>query len=84
MMAQHAPTSRPKPPPPIEEEAGATLKLGEFQDADTLTLSEANLVIEALLAKRDADRKDRNVTEYVPPRLWSFCARRQRLGTGGW
>lgn len=64
-MSHHAPTSRPKPPPPIEEEAGTVLRLGEFQDVDTLTLSEASLVINALLAKRKKDRKDRNETEIL-------------------
>ncbi|OIW34986.1 hypothetical protein CONLIGDRAFT_627022 [Coniochaeta ligniaria NRRL 30616] len=64
-MSHHAPTSRPKPPPPGEEEASTVLKLGEFQDVDTLTLSEASLVINALLAKRKKDRKDRNETEIL-------------------
>jgi DNA-directed RNA polymerase II subunit RPB4 len=64
-MSHHAPTSRPKPPPPGEEEASSVLKLGEFQDVDTLTLSEASLVINALLAKRKKDRKDRNETEIL-------------------
>ncbi|KAK4165839.1 HRDC-like protein [Cladorrhinum sp. PSN259] len=59
----HAPTARAKPPPPGEEEAGAFLKLGEFEDVDTLTLSEASLVINALISKRRKDRKDRNDTE---------------------
>lgn len=59
----HAPTARSKPPPPGEEEAGAVLKLGEFDDVDTLTLSEASLVINALISKRRKDRKDRNDTE---------------------
>ncbi|KAK4128311.1 hypothetical protein N657DRAFT_638763 [Parathielavia appendiculata] len=61
----HAPTSRSKPPPPGEEEAGAVLKLGEFEDVDTLTLSEASLVINALMAKRRKDRKDRNETDVL-------------------
>jgi DNA-directed RNA polymerase II subunit RPB4 len=61
----HAPTARSKPPPPGEEEAGAVLKLGEFQDVDTLTLSEAALVINALMAKRRKDRKDRNETDVL-------------------
>ena len=61
----HAPTSRSKPPPPGEEEAGAILKLGEFDNVDTLTLSEASLVINALMAKRKKDRKDRNETEVL-------------------
>lgn len=62
-MSQHAPTSRPKPPAPIEEEASTTLRLGEFENVDTLTLSEASLVIDALMAKRKKDRKERNETE---------------------
>ena len=58
----HAPTSRSKPPPPGEEDA-AKLKLGEFQDVDTLTLSEASLVINALIAKRRKDAKGRPINE---------------------
>jgi DNA-directed RNA polymerase II subunit RPB4 len=61
----HAPTARSKPPPPGEEEAGAVLKLGEFEGVDTLTLSEASLVINALMAKRRKDRKDRNETDVL-------------------
>jgi DNA-directed RNA polymerase II subunit RPB4 len=64
-MSHFAPTSRPKPPPTGEEEAGSVLKLGEFQNVDTLTLSEANLVINALIAKRNKDRKGANETEYA-------------------
>jgi DNA-directed RNA polymerase II subunit RPB4 len=61
----HAPTARSKPPPPGEEEAGAVLRLGEFEGVDTLTLSEASLVINALMAKRRKDRKDRNETDVL-------------------
>lgn len=61
--------SRPKPPPPGNEEASATLNLGEFQNVDTLTLSEAALVLNALVAKRRNDRKNVNETEYVRPAL---------------
>src|SRR4051812_45632166 len=61
----HAPTSRSKPPPPGEEEASAVLRLGEFDDVDTLTLSEAALVINALMSKRRKDRKDRNETDVL-------------------
>lgn len=57
--------SRPKPIQAGNEEAGSTLNLGEFQDVDTLTLSEAALVINALVAKRRADRRNVNETEYV-------------------
>ncbi len=64
--------SRPKPPPPGTEEASANLNLGEFQNVDTLTLSEAALVLNALVAKRRNDRKNVNETEYV--RLLCPCA----------
>ncbi|RYP92475.1 hypothetical protein DL770_001421 [Monosporascus sp. CRB-9-2] len=63
-MSQHAPTSRPKPRPAGNEEAGDTINLGEFQDVETLTLSEAALVINALVTKRRNERK-MNETEYV-------------------
>ncbi|OAA53777.1 DNA directed RNA polymerase 2 polypeptide d [Niveomyces insectorum RCEF 264] len=59
------PTSRPKPPPPGEEEAGVELKLGEFEGVETLSLSEAWLVINALEAKRRNDRKNVNETEVL-------------------
>lgn len=71
-------TSRPKPVAAGNEEAGASLQLGEFQDVDTLTLSEASLVINALVAKRRADRRNVNETEWVGPP--PFFARRGR----GW
>lgn len=57
--------SRPKPPAAGNEEASATLNLGEFQNVDTLTLSEASLVLNALVAKRRNDRKNVNETEYA-------------------
>ncbi len=41
------------------------LKLGEFEGVDTLTLSEASLVINALMTKRRKDRKDRNETDVL-------------------
>lgn len=59
----HPRTSRPKPPAPGNEEASAVLNLGEFQDVDTLTLSEAALVLNALHAKRKNDRRNVNNTE---------------------
>ena len=58
--------SRPKPVPAGNEEASANLNLGEFQNVDTLTLSEAALVLNALVAKRRNDRKNVNETEYDP------------------
>ncbi|KPM45430.1 hypothetical protein AK830_g1087 [Neonectria ditissima] len=65
-MSQFQRTSRPKPPPPGNEEASANLNLGEFHNVDTLTLSEASLVLNALVAKRRNDRKNVNETEYAP------------------
>ncbi|KAL8388418.1 hypothetical protein RB595_009258 [Gaeumannomyces hyphopodioides] len=64
-MAQRHQTSRPRPPPPGEEEAGAVLKLGEFEGVETLSLSEASLVINALMAKRRNERKNVNETEVL-------------------
>ncbi|QPH00010.1 hypothetical protein C2857_003111 [Epichloe festucae Fl1] len=61
--------SRPKPAPPGNEEATANLNLGEFQNVDTLTLSEASLVLNALVAKRRNDRKNVNETEFVAPKI---------------
>ncbi|KEY68479.1 hypothetical protein S40285_01036 [Stachybotrys chlorohalonatus IBT 40285] len=57
--------SRPKPVPAGNEEASANLNLGEFQNVDTLTLSEAALVLNALVAKRRNDRKNVNETEML-------------------
>lgn len=51
-------TSRPKPPVPGTEDAGSVLNLGEFQNVDTLTLSEAALVIKALVDKRRAEHRN--------------------------
>lgn len=39
------------------------MKLGEFQDVDALTHSEAALVINALVTKRRMDKKNVNETE---------------------
>jgi len=55
--------SRPRPPRAGNEEAGEVLNLGEFQDVDTLTLSEASLVINAILEKRKETRRNTNETE---------------------
>ncbi|KAL2756171.1 hypothetical protein ACRALDRAFT_1076514 [Sodiomyces alcalophilus JCM 7366] len=66
---KHAATSRPKPAPPGQERADHILDLGEFQNVDTLTLSEASLVINALVAKRRGDRKNVNETEMLTQTL---------------
>ncbi|KUJ11362.1 uncharacterized protein LY89DRAFT_595077 [Mollisia scopiformis] len=60
-----APTSRSREAPQGDEEAAAELKLGEFQDVDALTHSEAMLVINALVAKRRMDKKNINETEML-------------------
>ncbi|KAK4693739.1 DNA-directed RNA polymerase II subunit RPB4, partial [Lecanoromycetidae sp. Uapishka_2] len=60
-MAQPtAPTSRAREKTGGDEEAAVDLKLGEFEGVPTLTLSEARLIIESILARR---RKQRQVTE---------------------
>ncbi len=43
------------------------LRLGEFEGVETLSLSEASLVINALVSKRRNDRKNVNETECVSP-----------------
>ncbi|XXG99056.1 Pumilio y domain member 6 [Hypoxylon texense] len=64
-MSHHPPTSRQKAQPAGNEEATNVLKLGEFDDVDTLTLSEAALVINALVAKRRNERKNVNESEML-------------------
>ncbi|KAK9780795.1 putative RNA polymerase Rpb4/RPC9 core domain-containing protein [Seiridium cardinale] len=61
----NAPTSRAKPIPAGNEEASTVLNLGEFQDVDTLTLSEASLVINALVNKRRIEGKDVDKNEML-------------------
>ncbi|KAI4259698.1 MAG: hypothetical protein LQ352_000631 [Teloschistes flavicans] len=51
-MANHAPTARTREKPSGDEEATANLKLGEFQNVPTLTLSEARLLINAVMDHR--------------------------------
>ncbi|RKF61084.1 DNA-directed RNA polymerase II subunit rpb4 [Erysiphe neolycopersici] len=58
-MSGYNPTSRSRAPPQGDEEASTELKLGEFQDVDALTHSEAALVISALMQKRRLNGKDR-------------------------
>jgi DNA-directed RNA polymerase II subunit RPB4 len=65
MAALPPPTSRSREAPAGDEEASSVLKLGEFQDVDTLTHSEAALVINTLMQKRRESRKGYNETEYV-------------------
>ena len=47
-------SSRPKRPPTGDEEAGTTLRLGEFQQVPALNLSEARTIITAVVARRRA------------------------------
>ncbi|PNS15875.1 hypothetical protein CAC42_7981 [Sphaceloma murrayae] len=56
-------TSRPKRAPTGDEEAGAVLRLGEFQDVPTLSLSEARLLISAVSATRKESKKKPVQTE---------------------
>ncbi|KAI1336444.1 RNA polymerase Rpb4 [Xylariaceae sp. FL0016] len=64
-MSHFPATSRAKAAPAGQEEASNIISLGEFQEVDTLTLSEAALVINALVAKRRNDRKNVNETEML-------------------
>lgn len=59
-ITDHAPTARSREKPSGDEEATAELRLGEFQDVPTLTLSEARLLINAVIDNR---RKQRKVDE---------------------
>ena len=84
-MSAHAPTSRTREAPQGDEEASSELKLGEFQDVDALTHSEAALVINALVSKRSADRKNVNETECVCPFFpWGFLLVEVRWHRGVW
>lgn len=51
------PTSRTRERPGGEEDAGASLRLGEFQHTPTLTLSEARLLINAVMDHRKQQRQ---------------------------
>lgn len=61
------PTSRSRAPIQGDEEAAAELRLGEFQDVDALTHSEAALVITAVMASRRKNKEGKVLgeTEYV-------------------
>jgi len=56
-MASEAPTHRTRELPAGDEEASTDLKLGEFQNVPTLTLSEARLLINAVMDHRKSQRK---------------------------
>lgn len=57
MAAPPSSTSRQREKPTGDEEASAELKLGEFQNVPTLTLSEARLLINAVMDHRKQQRK---------------------------
>lgn len=58
MAQNHQPTARPRDRTAVgDEEATAELKLGEFQSVPTLTLSEARLLINAVMEHRRAQSK---------------------------
>ena len=59
-----APEARVRERATGDEEATSDLKLGEFQHVPTLTLSEARLLINAVMEHRKASRKVEE-TEYV-------------------
>ncbi len=59
-MSHQDSISRSKPLLEGEEEATSILNLGEFQNVDALTLSEASLVINAVLVKRTKEGKNTN------------------------
>lgn len=62
-MATSAPQSRAREQPLGEEEAGAELKLGDFQNVPALTLSEARLVINVVMDSRRQKKQEIKETE---------------------
>ena len=44
--------SRPRPPPPAEEQVSQTLSLGEFSNVQSLSLSAARMILHAMIAHR--------------------------------
>ena len=59
MSANVQGTMRKRAPPQGDEEAGAELKLGEFQNVQSLTHSEASLVLNALVTNRRRDKDNK-------------------------
>jgi len=66
-MANYIHQSTSRPPIKIitaeQEEAGNELKLGEFQSTPTLSLSEARIIINAVVDRRHAEKKHFTETE---------------------
>lgn len=68
---QHAATSRARAQPLGNEEAGSQLVLGEFEGVQTLSLSEARLVINAVTDKQHAiDPNFKESTTLVRTQDW--------------
>jgi DNA-directed RNA polymerase II subunit RPB4 len=63
MSAQHAPTSRTRERLTGDEEASSVLTLGEFQGVPSLSLSEARILIGAVLDHRRLNNRDVQETE---------------------
>jgi DNA-directed RNA polymerase II subunit RPB4 len=82
-MSRQDPTSRAKPKPEGDEEATSVLNLGEFQNVDALSLSEASIIINAVLAKRKKEGRNMKQNEYAWHSLSASerlpCERRDRL-----
>ncbi|KAI9790143.1 MAG: RNA polymerase B [Peltula sp. TS41687] len=64
-MATSAPQSRAREQPQGEEDAGAKLKLGDFQQVPALTLSEARLVINVVMDSRRQKKQEIKETEVL-------------------
>ncbi|KAK7969816.1 RNA polymerase Rpb4 [Apiospora saccharicola] len=65
MASQHQQTARTKPVPAGNEEASSELHLGEFQDVDTLSLSEASLLLNAISENRRKGKGEAHETEML-------------------
>ncbi|KAF2231549.1 polymerase II polypeptide D [Viridothelium virens] len=53
--------SRPRPPPPAEEQVGQSLSLGEFQNVQSLSLSAARMILHAMINHRQKGSKDGSI-----------------------
>lgn len=56
-MSHHAPTAREREQPQGDEEASSELKLGQFQNVPSLSLSEARLLINTVMKHRKETRE---------------------------
>jgi len=65
MSSRHPPTSRPRPSPIGEEQATSVLDLGDFQNVETLSLSEVSLVLNLVAAQREKQGKLPRENKYV-------------------